>query len=144
MLAVHFIDIPMVGQAIKDNFDHLGFRTGQHRHTIRRDVDMGIVDCEHTHYLSLKIFRLFGFSQNTRLIIEATAQRNKPETPKITASSFSAPTGFDRRIRTLEEITERRFSTLFCYRCIELPRTGTVAEGVHNGVDALKLWMTLF
>ena len=61
MLAIYFIDIPMVGQAIKGDFDHLRFRTGQHRHSIRADIDMRIVGCEHMHYLGLKIFRLFGF-----------------------------------------------------------------------------------
>ncbi len=110
MLAVHFIDIPMVGQAIKGNFDHLRFRTGQHRHSIGRDVDMRIVGCEHMPYLGLKIFRPFGFSQNTRLIIEATTKHNKPKVTTVAASSFSRSVSFDRKRSTaevfLEEIVE--------------------------------------
>ncbi len=99
MLAVHFINIPMVGQAIKGNFDHLRFRTGQHRHSIRRNVDMRIAGGEHMHCLGLKIFRLFRSGQNTKLIIEDTGKRNKSEAPAVADSSFSTSVGFDRQRR---------------------------------------------
>ena len=149
MLAMYFIDIPMVGQAIKDNFDHLRFRTSQQRHSIRPDVDMRIVGCEHMPYLSIKVFYLFGFSQDiSRLIREATAKRNKPKVTTVVVSSFSSSVSSDRERSTaevfLEGITERRFSTLFCHRYIELSRTETVAEGVHNSVDTLKLRIAFF